>query len=86
MVDKKIAYIIHCNIHKRLKTKNFMKLKPKVVMEHLQICGVLWCVEVQTKTFKRTSITHQINFKQVNKWKTNYKHGSNQVLQMSQNL
>jgi hypothetical protein len=25
-------------------------------MEHLQICGVLWCVEAQTKTLKRTSI------------------------------
>jgi hypothetical protein len=30
---------MHCSVHKRLKTKNFMNLKPYVVMEHLQICG-----------------------------------------------
>jgi len=35
-----------------------MNLKSNVVMEHLQIYGVLWCDEKQTKTFKRTSTTH----------------------------
>ncbi len=55
-------------------------------MEHLHIYGVLWCVEVQTKTFKRTLTTQEINFKQMNKWKKNCKQGSNQKLQMSQNL
>jgi len=37
---------MHYSIHKRLKTKKIMKQKPSVVMEHLQICGVLWCAKV----------------------------------------
>jgi hypothetical protein len=86
-IDRKFTYILHYNIHKKLKfkklyetktqcsygrlrclwhiknvlvfytiiytgdkkTKNLMKLKSNVFMEHLQICGVLWCVEAQTK-------------------------------------
>jgi hypothetical protein len=36
---RKLAWILHCNIFKRLKTKKIMKLKPNVVMEHVQIYG-----------------------------------------------
>jgi hypothetical protein len=46
-------------------------------------CGVL---KMQTKTFKKTLTTQEINFKKMNKWKKNYKYGSNEVFQMSQNL
>jgi hypothetical protein len=49
MVDKKIACILHYNIHKKLKIKFFIKLKPNIVMEHLHIYGGLWCVENANK-------------------------------------
>jgi hypothetical protein len=38
-MNKKFVYILHYNIHKKLKTKSFMKPKPNVVMEHLDIYG-----------------------------------------------
>jgi hypothetical protein len=38
-IDRKFAYILQCNIHKKMKTKSFMKPKPIVVMEHLVIYG-----------------------------------------------
>jgi hypothetical protein len=38
-IDRKFTYILHCNIHKKLKTKNFMKTEPNGVMEHLDIYG-----------------------------------------------
>jgi hypothetical protein len=60
-----------------------MKVKSNVIMKHLQICGLLSCVEVQTKTFKKTLTTHRINFPQVSKKKENWKHNSNHVFQMS---
>jgi len=41
MVDRKCDYLLHYNIHKRQKIENLMNLKSNVVMEHLQIYGVL---------------------------------------------
>jgi hypothetical protein len=38
-IDRKFAYILHCNIHKKLKFKSFMKPKPNVVMEDLDVYG-----------------------------------------------
>ncbi len=38
-IDRKFVYIMHYNVHKKLKTKGFMKPKPNVVMKHLNICG-----------------------------------------------
>jgi hypothetical protein len=38
-IDRKFAYILHCNIQKKQKTKCFMKPKPNVLMEHLNIYG-----------------------------------------------
>jgi hypothetical protein len=39
MIYRKFVYILHYNIHKRLKTKTLYEIfKPNVIMEHLQIC------------------------------------------------
>jgi hypothetical protein len=35
VVNKKIDCLLHYNMHKILKTKIFMELKPNVVMEHV---------------------------------------------------
>jgi hypothetical protein len=42
-------------MHKKQKTENLMTQKSNLVIEHLQIYGVLRCAQAQIKTLKRTS-------------------------------
>ncbi len=39
-IDKKITYILHYIKHKKMRTKSFMKPKPNIVMEHLNIYDI----------------------------------------------
>jgi hypothetical protein len=71
-IDKKFAYIQHYNIHKNLKSKSFMKPKPNVVMEHLNIysryetCACILHYNMHKRHTKKKVCKNNLNINETN--------------------